>query len=398
MSRVCPVGRKRQLLSIPARLLKQLFPRIKIFVGGRYPSAIKEKGLEEAPELDGVVYGEGEYTFSEIASRISRSETMKGVCGSIVRENGEIIINSPRPVIKDLDILPFPDRDMVCERDYIPPSGTYKELPHTYIYCSRGCPYGCIYCDTERDSRVRSPGNIVDEIEYCVKKYSVRDFTLLDNSLSVYRDRIIEICEEILRRGLDIVWSTEMRVDAVSPEQLRIMKKAGCWKILYGIESAVQRNLDFLNKNIDAGRIKEAVNIAKSEGIEVLGSFIIGIPGETYEDALKTIRLACDLDLDYASFSNLTPFPRTILSEKASEWGEIVSDGPFDLANVTFVPFSMTYKELKSLIRISTRSFYLRLGYILKRAKKIRTIGEFLRLTRGLVRVIMRIISTSYKS
>jgi len=383
-----------QNVKTTAKILKQLFPDIKIFAGGRFPSYAKEEGLKEASELDGIIYGEGECTFLEIVSKIERKEQLTGIKGSIVRENGRIVSNPPRPLIANLDGIPFPDRDLVCGKDYIPPSATYKKLPHTYIYCSRGCSYTCIYCDTEKLLRVRSPSNIVDEIEYCANKYSIKDFTLLDNAISVYRERINGICEEILRRKLNIVWSTELRVDAVSLDKLRLMKKAGCWKILYGIESGVQKNLDFLNKKISIDEIIRAVNLTKQAEIETLGSFIFGIPGETYEEGLKTIKFACELDLDYASFSNLTPFPNTMLAKRVSDWGNTVVEAPFDLSGITFVPYSMKYKQLKNLIKISTISFYFRYKYILKKVKKINTIHELLRLFRGLLRVAIRVFSS----
>jgi radical SAM superfamily enzyme YgiQ (UPF0313 family) len=378
---------------IASRILKQNFPEIKIFVGGRYPSAAREMSLEEAPWLDGIIYGEGEYTLLEIVNRIQKSESLHGIRGSIIKESGKLLINPPREYIQDLDSLPFPDREIISQNNYIPPSATYKKLPHTYIYCSRGCTYNCIYCDTEKQLRVRSPRNIVDEIEFCKNNYFISDFTLLDNAFSVYENRAYEISEEILRRNLDILWSTELRVDRTDKKKLHIMKKSGCWKILYGIESGVQKHLDFLQKQITVEETQAAVDMAKQEGLEVMGSFMFGIPGETYRDGIQTLKFARRLNLDYASFSNITPFPNTVLAIKNSNLGRVIKNAAFDLSGVTFVPFSMSYGELKKLLRLSTITFYFRYRLIMSKIKRIHSFKDLLRFGRGFIRVLRRIIT-----
>ncbi len=370
-----------------ARLIKQRFPDVLLVAGGIHPTLWKERCFEECPELDVVVYGEGELTMREIAGRLDRGERLDGVQGTIYRRNGDVCTNPPRPVVEDLDTFPFPDRSVVDLSKYLPSPTFYHRLPHASIIGSRGCPYRCTFCHTEHHTRMRSASNIVDEIEVLNRDYGVVDVAFWDDTFTLSEPRAYEICEEMLRRKLDVDWCVNARADRITLPLLRRMKKAGCWRILYGIESGVQKNVDTLKKDLDLEQVAEAVRMTNDAGIEAYGTFMFGIPGETYQEGLQTIEFACSIGLDFAVFVSLTPFPGCEVYEdvKAGRIRAAKHDPPYDLKNISFVPESLTEEEIDRLIKLGHKRFYLRPGQVVRRVMKMRNIHDLKKNIKGFV-------------
>jgi len=360
------------------RILKDTF----IVAGGPYPIAMQERCLADSGDFDAVVTGEGEITVVEMLDRISSGRSLSGVEGVVFRDNGKIIKNPPRPLITDLDSLPFPARELLGNPDdYIPPPATYRRKPVAVIITSRGCNRRCIFCfqiDKERKYgiRYRSVENVMEEIELCLRQ-GYKEIKFIDDTLTADYDRAMQIAREIKARRLDFTWFASACVNQVDKPLLRAFKEAGCWAILFGAESGVQKNLNTLKKGITPEQTRRAVKAAKEVGLKVYTPFIFGIPGETFEEGLKTIEFACELNPDIANFHALTPFPGTELYDNIERYGTMSDDlTDFTYQGAAFIPYTMTRQEIATLRQIAFRRFYSRPRFILKRILQMRNIHD----------------------
>jgi radical SAM superfamily enzyme YgiQ (UPF0313 family) len=368
------------------RILKDTF----IVAGGPYPIAMQERCLSDSRDFDAVVTGEGEITVVEMLDRVSSGRSLSGVKGVVFRENGEIIKNPPRPLITDLDSIPFPARELLGNPDdYIPPPATYRRKPVAVIITSRGCNRRCIFCfqiDKERryGIRYRSVENVMQEIELCLRQ-GYREIKFIDDTLAADYDRAMEIAKEIKKRRLDFTWFASACVHQVDKPLLKAFKEAGCWAILLGAESGVQKNLNILRKGITLEQIREAVATAKEVGLTVYTPFIFGIPGETFEDGLRTIEFACELNPDIANFHALTPFPGTELYDNIDKYGRMSEElTDFTYQGVAFIPYTMKREEISRLRQIAFKRFYSRPEFIIKRIMGVRNIHDVKAAFKGL--------------
>jgi radical SAM superfamily enzyme YgiQ (UPF0313 family) len=353
-----------------------------ITVGGPYPIAMQEKCLEDSRDIDAVVTGEGEITLVEMLDRISQGKSLEGVEGIVYREGKKIIKNPPRPLITDVDSLPLPARELLGNNlDYIPPPATYKRKPVAVIMTSRGCNRRCLFCfqiDKTRKSgiRFRSVDNVMKEIERCLKQ-GYKEIKFIDDTLAADYDRAMRIVHEIKRRGLDFTWFASACVNQVDYPLLKAFKDAGCWAILFGAESGVQKDLNAIRKGITLDQTRNAVKAAKDAGLTVYTPFLFGIPGQTYEDGLKSIEFACELNPDIANFHAITPFPGSELYDNLVKYGTMSEDlNDFTYQGAAFVPYSMTRDEIVKLRQTAFKRFYGRPGYILGRLFKLRSMND----------------------
>ncbi len=362
--------------------IKALNSEIFVAVGGPYPIAMQERCLNDSLDIDAVVTGEGEITVVEILQRLSEGRGLDGVEGVAYREGGKIMKNPPRPLITDLDSLPFPARELLGNTDdYIPPPATYRRRPVAVVITARGCNRRCIFCfqiDKGRKSgiRFRSIENVMEEIEACLRQ-GYKEIKFIDDTLAADYDRAMSLAQEIKKRGLDFTWFASACVNQVDKPLLRAFKEAGCWAILLGAESGVQKNLNTIRKGITLEQTKRAVRAAKEAGLTVYTPFIFGIPGETFEEGLKTIEFACKLDPDIANFHALTPFPGTELYDDIDKYGRMSDElTDFTYQGTAFIPYTMEREEIAMLRQIAFRRFYSRPSYILRRAFKLRNIND----------------------
>jgi radical SAM superfamily enzyme YgiQ (UPF0313 family) len=353
-----------------------------ITAGGPYPIAVKEKCLSDSMDFDAVVTGEGERTMVEMMDRMSRGKSLAGVEGLVFRKDGKIIKNPPRPLITDIDTLPFPARELLGKAaDYIPPPATYRRKPVAVMITSRGCNRRCIYCfqiDREREHgiRFRSVENVMEEIELCLKQ-GYREIKFIDDTLAADYDRAMEIAKEIKRRKLNFTWFASACVHQVDTPLLKAFKDAGCWAILFGAESGVQKDLNAVRKGITLDQIRKAVMAAKDAGLTVYTPFLFGIPGQTFEDGLKTIEFACELNPDIANFHALTPFPGTELHDNIDKYGTMSEDlADYTYQGAAFVPYTMTREEIARLRQIAFKRFYSRPSFIMRKMLALRTIND----------------------
>lgn len=304
------------------RVCKRSDSNLTTLIGGPHVSFAAREVIEEAPWIDVVVRGEGERTLVDLLDALATGRDLAQVPGIAYRKNGEAVLTSPRPLIKELDRLPLPARHLL-------PLSKYRALkaPCTVI-TSRGCPFGCIFCSAPRmfgrGVRFRDPKAVVDEIEMINRELGFRQINVVDDTFTVKEQHVQGICEGLMDRGLNIQWSVYSRVDTVTPRLLRLMKRSGCSWVCFGLESGSQKILDNIKKGITVAQSRQAVGMAKEAGMEVMVSFLLGLPGENGRTAQQSVRLAEELRIEfgvYYGFHILAPMPGTEVREKADEYG-----------------------------------------------------------------------------
>ncbi len=312
-----------------AKRLKMVEPNTPIILGGAFASINALHILKDCLYADCVGVGEGEELLPDYLNNLNNPGN---VAGLVWREGDEIIQNEPRPLIRDLNKFPYPDRESL-PIDYI--ESLPLDVPAVLSldkFCtmqtSRGCPYGCKYCDIPSlfngKWRHRSAEHVLGEMQQ-LNDAGYQSIYLTDDHFLLKRKRITEICIGIIQRGLEFRWGCEGRVDSVAVDQLPLMSKANCTTLAFGIESGTQRILDRLNKSQTLEQIEYAVSEAKRNGIEKThGFFLIGSPGETKAEIMQSFRFAARLELDTFSFNRLCAYRGTLL------WQEYIDRGIID--------------------------------------------------------------------
>ena len=368
----------------------------KIVVGGPHISSTLEELFQFTSAIDFLIYGEGEHTLFELYMALKKKRDLNKIDGLIHRKNKKIIKNGSRELISDLDSLPFPNLRLVNIKDY--DSYYAKSLPLTSMISSRGCPYNCTFCDQYathgRKLRLRSPKNIVDEIEKNYYELSIKQIVFKDSTFTINKSWVKELCNEIKRRGLKLNWTCNSRVDQIDRETLKNLKSSGCYMILFGIESGSQEVLNNINKNIKIQQIRNAVNLCKEYKIETTGYFMVGNPGDNEKTILKSIKLAKELDFDLATFGVTVAYPNTelfnwavnkkVLTDK--KWymctDSTKSAGTRTLrGNLNLESFPVNKQA--NMAKKANIEFYLRPRYILKRLMRIRNLNGFKRLLKS---------------
>ena len=292
----------------------------KIVLGGPYVTTIMEEIFLETP-ADFAVYGEGELTFSDLIFHIKKQKEISSIMGLMyISQTGVVIKNPPREHIDNLDILPFPAYDLFRMNRY----------PLHRIVTSRGCPFSCVFCNStsiwQSKWRSRSAENVVEEISFLLKKYKNKTFVFSDNSFNINLKRVDAFCEIIIQRKLKFLWSTPVRVEKITQELAHKMRKAGCFNVGIGIESANNRILENMCKCLTIEEVTSGISIFKKAGIEVLGQFVIGSPGDTIQTVKESIEFAKKSELDFVMFYSILPFKGTPQWEYVKANGTMLYD------------------------------------------------------------------------
>jgi len=369
-----------------AKYLKKMLLKSIFVIGGPHFTSLPERTMKEWG-FDFGILGEGEYTFLEFANAIENNNKNFSKIDSLVwKKNGKIIINPKREFIKNLDELPYPARELFPPLDYYTPMpGGYKRLPFGHMVTSRGCPYRCTFCDRSvfgEKFRARSAKKVVDEIEFLVKKYKVKEIKFYDDLFTFDKKRVMDICDEILKRKIDITWSCSARVDSVNMELLKKMKKAGCWQVDYGVESGNQDVLNKMRKGITLKQSEQAVLWTKKAGIKARAFIVIGMPGETKQSIEDTIKFVKKLPLDVVAFYAVMVYPGNELYRIIKEEGKLLHENfsqyssLIDVKNskLHYVPEGLTEEYVKKAIRRAYREFYLRPSYLSRQLISIRSL------------------------
>ena len=356
--------------------IKKEFPDRIVVIGGPHPTKMPNETLEQTG-CDIVVQGEAELAFLDIAKNPQPLLEKKIVQGAMLR---------------NLDEMPFPARHLLDMNLYTSLPNNYKRDKNVFqMLTTRGCPYVCTFCASANGVfRQRSVGNVIAEIKQLIEQYNVKEIVFWDDIFTLNKRWVLDFCNALKTEKIDIAWSCETRLDLINEEVVKAMKETGCWNIFFGIESGNQELLDNIKKKTTLDLIRKGVAMVKKYGIEIRGSFMIGLPGETPEMARKTIDLAIELDVDYAQFSPTTPYPGTELYDTFSKWGTLdVNFKEYNGWTPVFVPNG--YKngeELRAVHREAFRKFYIRPSYFINRIKKIRTWNDVKRNINGLRMVL----------
>jgi radical SAM superfamily enzyme YgiQ (UPF0313 family) len=387
-----------------AERLREEFPNLLIILGGAHANVAGMDAARNIPSIDIVSYHpEGETVIHHILKKFSKHnfkresllndvDTMKDIKGIIFRNNNEIVKNLPGDIIKDLDFLPLPARDLFPMERYVPLPNQYKKLPMTNMVVIRGCPYVCTFCDqAATTARRRSPQKVIEEIRNVVEKYGIKEISFWDDTMSYHKKWMKEFCTLLIEAKLKVIWSCYAAVNTVNQEILHLMKKAGCWNIFYGYETGVAilaDNIRSNRKNKSMEYMKQVAKWTKDAGIEVRGSFMIALPGENPKLAEQTIQDAIKLDPEYAQFSITTPYPGTALYNeiKNGKWGKLTTEdfSEFQGWNVVFLPEGYKNKEeVLEMSRKAFKAFYMRPSYIIKAILNIRSLEDIKRYIKG---------------
>ncbi|MFC1486296.1 B12-binding domain-containing radical SAM protein [Thermoproteota archaeon] len=350
---------------------KEVLPTCFTLIGGSHVTFWDAEALNECPQLDVVVRGEGETTLVELAEKVENGESYDHVAGITCRKGDKIIKNSDRPHIEDLESLPYP-------AFHLWPIEKFKKYGKIIfpVMTSRGCTFWCDFCSAVRmfgrKYRMRSPKNVVDELEFLYNKYGEDQYTFYDDAFTVSQTRTEEICNEILKRGLKIKWDCETRVDMVTKDLLQKMKDAGCIAVWFGVEAGSEQVIEAMGKGISLLQTFNAFKWANKVGLMTVASMILGFPGETHETAMESIRLLGRIKSDEIGVYIATPYPGTPMYDyvKKMGWIKITDFNKYDTATPIFETPTMSMKELRELHDEAHRRFYLRPTYIIRSFSK----------------------------
>ncbi len=377
-----------------ARICKEACPDTKVLMVGPHVSSLPEETLVNANgSVDATAVGEFDYTVRDYAKAILNNYECSTIEGIVYREGNDIIRNKPRPLIEDLDELPFPAWHHLNLWDYF--DGT-KLYPYIDVIGGRGCPFKCIFCLWPQVMhgnryRLRSAENIVEEMKWVLSNWPKAiegEFFFEDDTFTVNKKRAHEFCDLLLKENIKCTWSVNSRADVVDRDLFRHMKKAGCRLLLVGFESGSQRMLDNMHKNISVQRMQEFIKVARQEGLHIHGCFVLGLPGETADSIEETIQFALRNPLNTVQFSGAVPFPGTRYFQYAKDnnlllakgWDEWLKEG--EQAPVIDYP-GLSRSVIERGVDSALKRFYFRPSYMLRFLFESRSKADLYRKLRG---------------
>lgn len=380
--------------------LKENFPKIPLIIGGPQfcssPSEVLEKDI-----FDIGVIGEGEETFLEVARSLRTGKfTPQPIKGIAHKSNGGVVFNEPRPYISDLDAIPYPARHLYPPLScYHPVPASYRKKPVGLMITSRGCPYKCIFCDRTvfgNRFRAHSPNYVANEIELLMGKFGAREIRFMDDTFTMDIKRVYGICGEIFKRRIKVPWTCLTRVDRVSIDLLKTMKKAGCWQVIYGLESGDDQMLARMKKGVTSADNEKAVRLAKKAGLNVRATFIFGMPGETLNSIKKTVDFAKRIKLDVVNFFTVILYPGNELYSIAKKEGKIIHSDyehytsliDTEETKLHYLPEAISEKELKNAIVQSYRDYYFRPAFLIKQILDIKTFDDIARYWKAFTSIV----------
>jgi len=338
-------------------------------MGGVHPTFFYGETLA-FDDVDIIVRGEGEITLLELIKKISKKEPLHDVKGIAFKSNGNVVATPEREVIEDLDSLPFLDRNFFIKDYYKYYTSVVRQKPCYSVICSRGCNFKCNFCSTHdfwKKQRIRSPKKIVDEIEMLVNDFGARELEFMDDTFNATIEHAKEVCQEIIDRRLKILWRTSARVYPIDEELVRLMKRAGCWMVCYGVENGNPEMMKKIGKAITPEKVIKAFNLTEKAGIRTLAYFIIGLPGETEQTVKETIALQKKINPDFLVYGKAMVFPGTQLYAKAVSLGIVkpVMPGEYYIVH-NYVTKEMPEEVMDNYLKSVFKNHYLNPKYILR--------------------------------
>ncbi|MGI6320417.1 MAG: B12-binding domain-containing radical SAM protein [Bacteroidales bacterium] len=374
-------------------LIRKNYPESKIVLGGPHITVLKEKVFEECPEADFLVIGEGEYALYDLIENEDPS------ADNIIVKNEQNDIAKVKAKDVVVENLPMPAYDILGFEKYVPPPASLQsKKPGIGIIASRGCPYKCSFCARITGNRLKFKQieQLIDEIKYLKEKFKIKQFHFYDDTITSKKSYIMDLCQRFIDENLNLHWSCFARVDTVDEEVLTLMRKSGCFVIMYGVESLDERVLKDVNKGINIKQINEALILTRKAKIESRISLIIGTPTETRESLNKTKRELLKLDTDFFQTFIAVPMPGSKFFDEALAQNRLINTNwnEYDLSKVLYRHSVFTEKELFREQRNMYLRFYLRPKIIFNLFKSINSFTAIKNIFRGFSGFIQIILSS----
>lgn len=337
---------------------------LKTIIFGHYATQFPKEVIDKA-NADFLILGEPDIVFSNLLASLNHEISMESIGGLVVKNLKGVIVQGEDKRIPDPNALPQPAYDLLPFDKYYEP---VMPRPFGMIQTARGCPYPCTFCVKSYGSKltIQSPSRVVDEIEVLIKHQGIRSLRIIDDTFTVNKKRVIEICQEMIQRKFNLTWCCLSRTDNLTEEMLVWMKKSGCTRIYFGLESGSQKILDLYEKRVKVNEAIETLLLCRKVGIETAGFFMSGFPEETEEDFLETIAFAKKAKLTFASINPLTPYPGTTLFTQLE-----------DQLNFQIFPYTNEFKDPSIVTKFTDRkkrfykAFYMRPSYVFGNIKAI---------------------------
>lgn len=353
-----------------AQVVKETLPDSIVVMGGYHPTFNFIETLEDE-NVDIVIRGEGEYIMLNLVQALENQSSLHDVKGIVFEDKNskEIVVNPEAPLIQDLDELPFPALNLLPMKKY---RLLDMDTHMTTMITTRGCPMQCSFCSSAamhgKKIRERSVENIVDEIEYLKTNYDIDTIAFMDDTFTLKKRKVMAICDEILKRNIEIMWGCTSRVDTLDEKLLKKMKETGCITIFIGVESADQQQLDNMCKNTTIAKIENAFKIAHKLKIRTIASVALGMPGDTKEIMNKTVKFVHKLKPNYAIYSLATPYPGTRFYKEAFEKNLIkIKDwSKYTLITPILETIDCSLNDMRKIQAKAFMKFYLRPHYIIR--------------------------------
>ena len=353
-----------------AQVVKETLPDSIVVMGGYHPTFNFIETLEDE-NVDIVIRGEGEYIMLNLVQALENQSSLHDVKGIVFEDKNskEIVVNPEAPLIQNLDELPFPALNLLPMKKY---RLLDMDTHMTTMITTRGCPMQCSFCSSAamhgKKIRERSVENIVDEIEYLKTNYDIDTIAFMDDTFTLKKRKVMAICDEILKRNIEIMWGCTSRVDTLDEKLLKKMKEAGCITIFIGVESADQQQLDNMCKNTTIAKIENAFKIAHKLKIRTIASVALGMPGDTKEIMNKTVKFVHKLKPNYAIYSLATPYPGTKFYKEAFEKNLIkIKDwSKYTLITPILETIDCSLNDMRKIQAKAFMKFYLRPHYIIR--------------------------------
>jgi anaerobic magnesium-protoporphyrin IX monomethyl ester cyclase len=370
-------------------LVKKINPRVITLAGGPHPSVLPKETLDAFEKLDFLFCGEAEIGLPIFLKALKTRKGFSKIPGLGWRDRAGRIRVNPQTCPIDLEKLGLPAWDLIDPREYpdAPQGVVFRASPVAPIMATRGCPFSCTFCAgwtiSGKKIRRRSVDHVLKEIELLHRQYGVREVHFLDDNFTLDRDYLKNFCQRLIKSGLGISWCCPngVRLDTLNKRVVKLMKRAGCYYVSVGIESGTERILKLMKKGTTPNKIKKEVKMVNQAKMPINGFFILGYPGETREEILKTIQFAKDLGLTRAAFYNFLPLPRTEAYQQLIKSGEIKPEeidwAHIFQADVPYSPGGVSRKQLKNLQRKAHLEFYLRPLILWQLLKEIKSLQQF---------------------
>ncbi|MEW6041367.1 MAG: radical SAM protein [Elusimicrobiota bacterium] len=386
--------------------IKKVNSEIITVMGGPHASSLPEYTLKTLNNLDYVITGEGEETFPSLIRSHSGDVVRESIYGLVYRKDGKIVSNKPK-FVSDIDTLEYPWKIMnpLNYNKGELQGYTCKRRPVVTVVSTRGCPYLCTYCAQSsifvNKLRVRNALKFVDEIEYLHREFGINEIQLADDNFAFHREHVVSVCNEIIKRGLDVSWAliNGVRADRLDEDLLKLMKKAGCYYMAFGIEFGSERMLKICRKSLKVEKAYENIRIASRLGYITHGFFLMGYPVEKEEDMEATKKLIMSLPLDRISIGMPVPYPGSDLfnyyMEKKFKSLDNIDWSYFIEGKFKPIWEYVTGDYVSAQINTTYKKFYSSPARLLRFISKLTTLEQykatFMGFRRGLLNLMNRI-------